>query len=718
MMKFNMLLIIFSSLFINSCAISKGPPDIVNEFENYDVFIERDIRGVPHVFGETDRDAAFGFAYAQAEDNWELIHDSIPFFRGSNAAINGLDAVTTDYLIHWLEIWDSIDKYYDSELSEHTKEYLNAFVDGLNFYASKHPESTNKDLLPITSKDIIAGYMVRHLLFYGFESYITELFEEKRVRPISIKTEENRLNETLQPEGVVIDNLPVGSNAIAVSKPFTSDQATRIAINSHQPATGPVAWYEAHIQSKEGLNVMGGLFPSSPTIGVGFNENLAWGATVNRPDLMDIFVLKINPNNSRQYLLDGEWQTFREKTISLRVKILGFLPWRVKRTVLYSKHGPAIETDHGTYAIRYAGMNEIKQVEQWLAMSKAKNFDEWFSAMEMHTFASFNFVYADREGNIAFIHNSMTPIREPGYNWNNYLPGDKSSLIWKDYMDFNNLPMVINPSSGYLISANQSPFFVTAEIDNPAKENYSLEDGFPTRMTNRAVRGLDLLSNLDSIDERTFFEIKHDKKYSKNSRAYKYLKKAILADSKEFNSEKRELYRSAQAILRNWDASTAKNNQGAALGTCIIGAEWLAEQQGKTPPDPVKELKRCADLILDKMGRLDPNWGSVNRHIRGDINVPLGGGPDVLRAIYGIGLEEEGYLTNIAGDGLYYLVSWDEKKRQKITGVHQFGSATLDSSSSHYSDQALDFANEVLHDPLFDDKKRQHLIERRYRPGE
>ena len=118
------------------------------------------------------------------------------------------------------------------------------------------------------------------------------------------------------------------------------------------------------------------------------------------------------------------------------------------------------------------------------------------------------------------------------------------------------------------------------------------------------------------------------------------------------------------------------------------------------------------------MGRLDPDWGSVNRHIRGDINVPLGGGPDTLRAIYGIGLEEEGYLTNIAGDGLYYLVSWDENKKQKISGVHQFGSATLDSSSSHYSDQALDFANEVLHDPLFDDKKRQNLIKRRYRPGE
>ena len=94
-------------------------------------------------------------------------------------------------------------------------------------------ESTNKDLLPITSKDIIAGYMVRHLLFYGFESYITELFEEKRARPISIKTEENRLNETLQPEGVVIENLPVGSNAFDPTGRFsmTTPSGCKVSFN-------------------------------------------------------------------------------------------------------------------------------------------------------------------------------------------------------------------------------------------------------------------------------------------------------------------------------------------------------------------------------------------------------------------------------------------------------------------------------------------------------
>ena len=136
-------------------------------------------------------------------------------------------------------------------------------------------------------------------------------------------------------------------------------------------------------------------------------------------------------------------------------------------------------------------------------MNKATNLEEWLAALAQHTFASFNFVYSDKDGNIAFIHNSMTPVRIPGYNWHNYLPGDKSSLIWDSYISFEKLPMVINPSSGYLISANQSPFFVTSDKDNPDRKNYSDEDGFPTRMTNRAVRGLELLSELDKIDEQT-----------------------------------------------------------------------------------------------------------------------------------------------------------------------------------------------------------------------
>ena len=128
-------------------------------------------------------------------------------------------------------------------------------------------------------------------------------------------------------------------------------------------------------------------------------------------------------------------------------------------------------------------------------------------------------------------------------------------------------------------------------------------------------------------------------------------------------------------------------------------------------------LGGCVETLLASTGRLDPPWGEVNRHVRGDVNVPVGGGPDILRAIYGRDLNDDGFLTNVAGDGLYYLVAWDAQGQLSVEGVHQFGSATLDDESPHYNDQALDYANELLHAPLFDEDALQANLLRAYRPG-
>ena len=709
---------IASLIALSGCANKFATDDYLTLGDKYQVVIERDHLGVPHVIGERDIDAAFGFAYAQAEDNWQIIHDTIPFYRGTNAAINGKDAATVDFLVQWLGIWETIDRDYETQLKPETRAWIGAFVDGINYYAALHPEQTNPSIFPLTEKDVVAGYMLRHLLFYGFDASITELFEPQRQRPVSRGPADADKQAQPMAEGVTIGNLPVGSNAIAVSAPFTIDGATRLAINSHQPTTGPVAWYEAHIQSKEGLNVMGGLFPSSATIGVGFTENLAWGATVNKPDLVDIYVLDMDPNDPMRYKLDGEWKTLKAKDIEIEVKLFGFLPWTVTEVGLKSEHGPVIQNDHGTYAVRYAGMGEVRQLEQWLAMSKAQNFEQWRDAMRIQAFASFNFVYADREGNTMFVHNSLTPKRLPSYDWTQYLPGDDSRLIWQDYMAFDNLPQVINPASGYLHSANQTPFRVSAEADNPNKDDYAIEDGFPTRMTNRADRGLELLAELESISEQQFFDIKHDKKYSINSRAYAYLQQAASADLSAIQGDNLQNYQDAQTLITNWDLSTDIENRGAALSACVLGGEWLSEQRGIDAPKALDELIRCTDLLMSTSGRIDPLWGDVNRHVRGDLNIPVAGGPDTLRAIYGMGMEKDGYLTNVAGDGLYYQVSWDAQGDLKVRGVHQYGSATLDETSPHYANQAEDYANEILHDPLFDDARRQSKIERRYRPGE
>ena len=660
--------------------------------------IERDTYGVPHVYGATDADAAFGLAYAQAEDAWPIMEGSLPFFRGNAGRYEGQEGAQSDYLVKWLDLWGTLDRDYERVLSPEIRAYVEAFAAGFNAFARDHTdEIEHPELLPVTGKDIVAGHMLRHPLFYGFDGPVLELFGDTRPNTVS------KAPYNPKPKD------PIGSNATAVAPSRTDDGSTYLIINSHQPLTGPVAWYEAHIESGEGLNIMGGLFPGAPTMGVGFTQEHGWGATVNKPDLVDVYLLEMNPDNENQYLLDGQWRDLDVSTVKLKLKLWGFLPWSVSREVLRSAHGPARRTDHGVYAIRYAGIDEMKQVEQWLAMNKAKNFEEWQAAMSLNHIQSFNFVYANRHGDIHFIHNAQLPVRAPGWNWQQYLPGDRSDLIWNAYYPTDALPQVTNPPSGFIHSANQTPFNVTSAAHNPLKTDAPADGGWQTRMTNRATRGLELFEEFGQISDEEVWALKHDNDYSPNYRGMAFFKRVTgLSTTTETQAQ-------AIAVLKTWDRSTDKDNRGAALGVCVLAAEWQAESGGNNNPEPADVLDDCIDQTLEIGGQLDPKWGEVNRHGRGGTLWPVAGGPDTLRAIYSRRLDGDDYLTAVAGDGLYYIIRWMPSGEQRVLGTHQYGNDMTNADSSHYLDQAEDYANEVLHEPLYTNESRQGRIERRYR---
>ena len=651
--------------------------------------IERDALGVPHIYGETDADMAFGLAWAQAEDGWEILEETLPYYRGNAASFFGRDAAVTDYLVHWLGFWNTIERDYDRLLKPETREYLNAFAAGFNSFAEQHPERVSLDILPVTPQDVIAAHMFRHLLFYGFDKTLTSLRAETRQFDIS---EAPKLPNS---------GITLGSNATAIAPSRSRDGSTMLMINSHQPLTGPVSWYEAHLKSGDGLNVMGGLFIGAPALGVGFNEHHGWGATVNQPDLVDVYVLDIDPDNDNRYQIDGAWEELEEFDIPIKVLLWGWLPWTVEEKGYRSIHGPVMKTDHGTYAVRYAGIDEIRQVEQWLAMSAARNFEEWQAAIALQHIASFNFVYANADGDIHFIHNAMMPERAKGWQWDQYLPGNRSDLIWQRYLPMADLPSVTNPASGYVHSANQSPFHVTSRGSNPAKADYPVESGWPSRMTNRAVRGLELLEANTSISFDDFSAIKHDNAYSPRYRGHAYL--ATIAKLEPTDEQESK----ALSLIREWDLHTDKANRHAALGVCILLEEWQAERTGEPLPDARDTLHFCMESVLDVAGRLDPEWGAVQQHGRGASTWPAAGGPDTLRAMYAERLEDDdNFLTVVAGDGLYYLIKWDAEGKQTILGTHQYGSQMTDPTSPHYLDQAEAFSQEIIHSPGFHEENR------------
>ena len=111
-------------------------------------------------------------------------------------------------------------------------------------------------------------------------------------------------------------------------------------------------------------------------------------------------------------------------------------------------------------------------------------------------------------------------------------------------------------------------------------------------------------------------------------------------------------------------------------------------------------------------GRLDPLWSERNFLVRGDKKIPVQGGPDTLRAIYGR-QQEEGYLKAQGGDGLYIYVEWDKNGNLKSESVHQYGSATQDIVSPHFDDQMDLYATEKLKDTFYSNFNEDENMESR-----
>ena len=328
-------------------------------------------------------------------------------------------------------------------------------------------------------------------------------------------------------------------------------------------------------------------------------------------------------------------------------------------------------------------------------MNKSTNMEEWLEAMRIRSIVSFNAVYADRKKNILFLHNAASPVREESIDWTQPVDGTKSALIWNKLVPLEQLPLIINPTSGWLASNNQDPFKVTSEESNLNPEDYSKTLGLQTRMTNRAYRALELFTAYDVVSEETLLDIKFDHQYSLDSRSYKYIEtifKEIFEDTD---------LQEAQAVLKRWDLKTNLDNRSATLGTCVLGPEWLAEQNDQDPPKPLSVFKKCVKDINKSFKRIDPLWSERNLLFRGDKRVPVQGGPDTLRAIYGR-VQENGQLRAVAGDGLVVLVEWDANGVLTSKSIHQYGSATQDETSVHFDDQMMLYANEQMKETFFD----------------
>ena len=456
----------------------------------YKAEIIRDEWGVPHIYGKTDADVAYGVARAHAEDDFFTLQDVVAMTRGRYGAIKGEEGAMFDYVLALLDARGTAEREYET-LAPRTRAVLEAYAAGLNDYAAAHPgEVKLGNLFPVDGEDIATGFALRQPFFFGLNGVVGPLASGETLLPDPGPT----LNGPL-PDREAAEN--AGSNAFAIAPDRSGDGVTRLVSNSHQPFWGGVAWYELVVESEEGWHFAGATFPGSPFPFIGHNRDLGWTNTVNQPDMIDVYKLVLD-DKGENYRLDGKWLPLERSEVRLPVRF-GPVVLPVTREVLRSVHGPVVRNEQGLFAFRYGGMGSLATLDAYYDINKATTYEEWQAILARQAIPSTNFIYADKSGTIAYWYNAAIPQRQSGPDWRGILPGDRGDLIWNALVPFDSLPHYVNPSSGFVFNANNTPFVAAGKASDLSPGSVPPEMGVELKMTNRAYRAAKLLDESGPI---------------------------------------------------------------------------------------------------------------------------------------------------------------------------------------------------------------------------
>lgn len=672
---------------------------------DYDVVIVRDDFGVPYIYGATDADVAHGIAYAHAEDDFSTLQETVAMTRGRLGAMTGADGAKTDYALHLLRARDTVARDYDAQPAD-VRALLDGYAAGLNLYAARHPEEVKLSrLFPVSGRDIATGFVLRSPFFFGLDSVLGALTAGEALPLEASGPLPDAPNVT--PAGP--SEIEKGSNAFAVAPSRSADGATRLVSNSHQPWRGAVAWYELVVKSGEGWHFAGATFPGVPYPLLGHNRTLGWTNTVNRPDLIDIYKLELDESGDR-YRLDGAWRTLEKRRVWLRAKFGPFvLP--VPQTQYRSVHGPVIVNDQSAFAIRYAGIDQMRMVEQYYRLNKARDWAEWEAAMRIRGVPATNFIYADDSGRIGMIYNAMFPDRRPGFDYSKVLPGNTSRAIWAREVPWERTPMVMTPASGFVINANHTPFWAAGPGSEMNPADYSPLLGIERNVTNRGTRSIELMAADASISRAELEAIKYDTVVSRQSWAAGWFGQLASVNDRGDGQ-----VRAAKVLLARWDWNYDGRGPADAIAVLLLREGNRCHYQNRECVPPFDAMKRSAEHLAKHFGRLDPPLGGLLRLRQGDVDLPLDGGPDVLRAMALWDVHDDGRLAVRHGDSYLMFAEWDRAGRVSSQSIQPFGAATTRPDSPHYTDQAPLFVRKELKPVHFWPSDLRANAKRAYRP--
>ncbi|MBN2116393.1 MAG: penicillin acylase family protein [Anaerolineales bacterium] len=515
----------------------KSFPQIDGEIQleglNGPVDIYRDPMGIPHIYAATPHDLFFAQGYVHAQERFWQMDTWRHIGSGTLSEMFGKGQVETDAFLRTLG-WRLTAEQEYAGLDPESKAILDSYTEGVNAYLADHdttalsleyavlallspdykiekwtPVNTLtwgkamawdlrgnmgeeieravllKTFTPEQLAELYPAYPEDHPVIVNQIGNGTSAKAQTPIASVDIPSETlaalghnaSLLDRALGPAGSGI-----GSNSWAVSGARTSTGMPLLANDPHLGIQMPSIWYQAHLECKPltdecPYNVAGFTFAGTPGVIIGHNDRIAWGFTNVGPDVMDLYIERVNPENPDQYEVNGEWVDFETRTETIQV--VGGDP--VEITVRLTRHGPVISESYGplknentnddpefvpfkeragvelpaqyVLALKWTALAPSTPFQAIWGLDRARNWEDFRSAAQNFHVPAQNLLYADVDGNIGYQMPGDIPIRAKG-DGTVPVPGWTDEYEWTGFVPFEELPYTLNPVEGYIVTAN------------------------------------------------------------------------------------------------------------------------------------------------------------------------------------------------------------------------------------------------------------------------
>lgn len=642
-----------------------------------------DTYGVPHIYGKDDQSAFYAFGWAQMQSHGDLLLRLYGQARGRAAEYWGEEYLESDRWVLSMGVPERASSWYKAQNPTFRK-YLDAFASGINAYADQNPELIDdrvEAVLPVKAEDVMAHlHRVLNFTFVVDPGPVFDLSKQK---------------------------LQAGSNGWAIAPTHSASGNAMLLANPHLPWSDLFLWYEAQITTP-GIDAYGATLVGIPVLAIAFNNNLGWTHTVNTYDGWDLYELTLADNG---YRFDDKVRKFLAKTLSLKVKQKDGSLKEQRLLVKSSIHGPVVVEKNGkAIALRVAGLDRPGVLQQWWDMARAKNLNQFETALKRLQLSMFTVMYADREGHIMHLFNGQVPIRQQGdfAYWQGVIPGDTSKTLWTKIHPYQDLPRIVDPKSGWLQNTNDPPWTTTFPTAIKA-DNYPAYIA-PRFMDFRSQRSVRMLAEDDKISFDEMIAYKHSTRMEMADR----LLDDLIPAARKYG---KDLGQKAANVLETWDRQANADSRGAVLFAFWVqqldldktfSKPWNENSPRTTPDglaDPqsaVATLEAVAAEMEKTYGTIDVPWGDVFRLSYGNIDLPGNGGPDplgIFRNLY-FSPQSDGKFKSELGDS--YVAAIEFSNPVRAMALTSYGNATQP-KSPHVGDQLKMFAEKKLR-PVWRDR--------------